>query len=281
MKEQAAEKIPARMSRKIKIILGLFFFLSALALIILCIWFGERYFFTENPRFIIRDIQFDCRSGYWAGKNEMEKQEKALAFARLAGIIPGKTNTFTLNLRKLRNRIRESEPEISDVTIRRELPDLIVFEVVSRIPCADTGRGFYLDNDGMVLLKERCPDLRGSLPLIASPTLKDALNRGEKVRSQDVLTALQIIHMITVSQDPKIRNIKIRRIVKFPNQDYMICELTYRDSQEVRKVMIPDKAMTPDEISHNIFRRLIDWLENKNDQILSLRYEGMGVSISQ
>lgn len=281
MKEQTAGKKAFSIPKKVKVILCLFFLLSAISLIVLCIWFGERYFFTENPRFIIRDIQFDCASGYWAGKNETEKQEKALAFARQAGIMPGSTNTFALNLHRLRSQIRKAEPEIADVTIRRELPDMIVFEVVSRIPCADTGRGFYLDEDGTVLRKDRCPDLRGSLPIIAMPALKNSLVRGEKVRSQDVLTALQIIHMIAVSQDPKVQKIKIQHAVRFPQQDYITLDLTYRDSQKIRKVMIPDRAMTSDEISRSIFGRLIDWLETKDDQILSLKYEGMGVSLSQ
>ena len=57
-------------SRRVKIILVAAFIVVAVCAVIVGLWFAGNALFRENPRFIIREIQLTCDTGYWNGKTE-------------------------------------------------------------------------------------------------------------------------------------------------------------------------------------------------------------------
>ena len=68
-----SEQKSGKMSSKTRVILALCVIFAGIALIAAAFWFSLRWLFYENPRLVIREIQLECTSGYWAGKTEQER----------------------------------------------------------------------------------------------------------------------------------------------------------------------------------------------------------------
>ena len=283
---EAKKQIP----RHVKIILAAIFIFVAICLLIVGLWFARNALFHDNPRFVIREIQLTCDSGYWKGKTENDRLRKTEEFAREFGIhykTDLQTNTFELDLSALRQRVLLRLPEIRTIEIRRHLPDMLSFDIRSRIPRADIGKGYYLDDDGTVL-DARYYDLpKHSLPFLNEfpDNLKD-LKRGSKVTSAAVLTALKFIRIIDTSADDKIRRIKLSKIVcvNKPGHKYTQCSFAYPaalPSAREFRIQIPD--VISDLEFRMLFERLIPALDAgltspNHSRVIDLRYKGPAFS---
>ncbi len=279
------KKNKKQLSKKAKILLSLSAVVLVLFLLVFGIWFGGRMLFQENDRFIIREVELQCQSGYWSGKDEEERIRKTQEFARLAKIECGRSNTFSLDLRQLRAGILQKEPEIRDITIRRQLPDLLLFGITPRIPRADTGYGYYLDEEGYALLKAKCPALEKSLPVVSCPNLNNLLVRGKKVEVPSILLALRFITMLAVSEDSNYREIELKNIMEFRKHAYIQCEFTYKGNPKKYTVKFSSK-ITDDQLNKDITKRLIPYLENsllhpELSRVIDLRFEGAAYSPGQ
>lgn len=284
MKKEKKEK--KEVSRQAKIIFAAVFIVVAVSILAAGIWLAGKILFRDNPRFVIREIQLSCDTGYWKGNSENDRLRKTEEFAREFGIhykTDLETNTFSLDLAALRQRIMRRLPEIRSIELRRRLPDMLEISIQSRIPRADTGNGYLLDDDGTILDAGYYNLPKNSLPLLNEfpDTLKN-LTRGNKVTSPAVLNALKFIRIIDTSNDDKIRRINLRQIlccVK-PDNQYTQCLFTYpfasRTAREFR-IQIPN--VIPDAEFRLLFERLIPALDAglvkpDHSRVIDLRYRG-------
>jgi len=271
------------MSRRTRIILALCVIFAGIVLTVSAFWFAMRWLFYENPRLVIREIQLECTSGYWAGKTEQERMVKAQEFARRAGIVPGETNLFSVDLRRLRESIRRDQPEIAHVSIRRELPDLLVFQIQNRMPRADTGFGYFLDDEGVALRSAYyTSDRRAGLPLVYSNNLRRELASDGKTSDPEIVVALDFIRMIVTSEDPCVSRISLRKVILVQNTDakYFQCELCYGKSQELFQVLLP-AGSSGEQLLRTVTERLIPILNASRNspataRTIDLRFEGRG-----
>ena len=273
-------------SRRVKIILAAAFIVVAVCAVIVGLWFAGNALFRENPRFVIREIQLTCDTGYWNGKTEDERLRKTEEFAKEFGIYYKtdlQTNTFDLDLAALRARILRSQPEIHALEIRRHLPDMLAFDIRSRIPRADMGNGYFLDDDGTILDARYYNLPKNSLPFLNEfPNNLRDLKRGTKVTSSAILTALKFIRIIDTSDDDKIRRIKLRQIVccNKPGNEYTQCMFAYpAASPAIREFRIQIPDVIPDAEFRILFERLIPALEAglnapSHSRVIDLRYKG-------
>lgn len=279
-------EVKKHISRRVKIILAAAFIVAAGCVLVFCLWFANKALFSENPRFIIREILLTCDAGYWKAKPGKEHLRKTEEFAKEFGIhynTDRKTNTFELDLAVLRKRIMRSQPEIQSLEIRRHLPDMLEFDIRSRIPRADLGKGFLLDDDGTVL-DARYYDLpKNSLTFLNEfpDNLKD-LKRGDKVTSSAVLSALKFIRIIDTSTDEKISRIKLRQIIccNQSGNKYTQCTFSYPSPLPgMREFRIQIPYVIPDSEFRILFERLIPALEAglstpNHSRVIDLRYQG-------
>ena len=263
-------------------ILALCVIFIGFALAAAAFWFSMNWLFYENPRLIIREVQLDCESGIWAvkGKPESEQTFKAQAFAKRYGIELGKTNIFSKNLSQLREDIRRDQPEIEHISIRRELPDLLVFKIQNRMPRADAGYGYFLDDEGLALRsKYYAQDDRAGLPLVYSDTLRQELSSEGKTTDPEIGVALAFIRMIATSVDPCIQRISIRKVIVVRNSDarYLQCEILYRDDPNPYRVLMPT-GVSAEQLRHCVAERLIPILNAPQNassgRAIDLRFEG-------
>lgn len=271
------------MSKKTRVILALCVIFAGILLVVAAFWFSMRWLFYENPRLTIREVQLECTSGFWYGKTEQERAFKAREFARRIGIVPGETNLFSVNLRNLRESILRDQPEIEHVSVWRELPDLLVFRIQNRIPRADTGQGYLLDDEGIALRPAYyAKDGRVGLPLVYSENLRRELASEGKTTEPEILDALSFIRMVVTSEDSRISRISIRKIIiiRTPDAKYLQCELVYGEGQNLFRVLLP--AGVFGEHSHRIAERLIPVLDDalrspSPPKMIDLRFEGAAV----
>lgn len=277
-----SEQKSGKMSSKTRVILALCVIFAGIALIAAAFWFSLRWLFYENPRLVIRELQLECTSGYWAGKTEQERSVKAQEFAKRIGIVLGETNLFAVDLRRLRDTIRRDQPEIEHISIRRELPDLLVFQIQNRVPRADTGFGYFLDDDGVALRPSYyTSDRRTGLPVVYSENLRRELSLTSKGKTTDpeIGVALAFIRMVVTSEDPCISRITIRKIIVIRNPDvrYLQCELTYRDDPKPYRVLLP-AGVSGEQLRRSVAERLIPVLNSMQNtssgRMIDLRFEG-------
>lgn len=271
------------MSRKTRVILALCVIFAGIALVAAAFWLSMRWLFYENPRLTIREVQLECTSGIWAGKSEQERAFKAREFARRIGIVPGETNLFAVNLRDLRESIRRDQPEIEHVSVWRELPDLLVFRIQNRVPRADTGSGYLLDDEGIALRSDYyAPDGRDGLPLVYSESLRRELASEGKTTDPEILDALGFIRAVVTSEDFRVSRISIRKVIVIRNSDakYLQCELVYGERQTRFRVLLPTSVSgeRPRRIAERLIPVLDDALRSPSPPgMIDLRFEGAAV----
>ena len=192
-----------------------------------------------------------------------------------------------MDLPFLRNRILRSQPEIHALEIRRHLPDMLEFNIRSRIPRADMGNGYFLDDDGTILDARYYQLPKNSLPFLNEfPNNLRDLKRGDKVNSAAILSALKFIRIIDTSDDSKIRRIKLRQIVccNQPGNQYTQCMFAYpASSPSIREFRIQIPAEIADAEFRILFERLIPALEAglnspRHSRVIDLRYKGPAFS---
>lgn len=105
-------------------------------------FYGTRYFFLNSPFFTIKEVVVNSSSPYSFRKGE--KKVKQLYVGR---------NIFTVDLKQVQALIKSDFPQLKKVEVRRNLPEILEIDVVSRGPVAviDTSGGIVIDAEGVVL----------------------------------------------------------------------------------------------------------------------------------
>ncbi len=163
-----------------------YFFIMFLCILILSgAIYGLRHFFLNSPYFTVRSIVINNDRGF-----SLDNEE-----SKLKKIYSGK-NIFKVDLRYMKNMIGKDLPQLKKVEARRELPNVLVVDIFSRLPAAviETSGGIVVDKDGVVLTIGE-----GKKDLINIVGLKYFLNvphRGERIDTPSLNKALNLINVI-------------------------------------------------------------------------------------
>jgi cell division septal protein FtsQ len=105
-------------------------------------FYGIRHFFLNSSFFAIREIVVNKDLGY--SFREGERKLERLYLGR---------NIFTVDLKQVQVLIKNDFPQFKKVEVRRNLPEALEVDIVSRGPAAliDTGGGIIIDAEGVVL----------------------------------------------------------------------------------------------------------------------------------
>ncbi len=158
---------------------------------------GLRYFFLNSRYFNVREIVINQDRGYslLAGENKLKR------------LYAGK-NIFAINLKEVQRVFKRDFPQLKQVEVRRDLPDTLEIDIISRDPVAviDSGGGFIIDKEGVVLAvgeKEKgLVEIKGISFFLSSPS------RGEKIDNQMLDKALVLIDGLRRKMRYQIKNVE-------------------------------------------------------------------------
>ncbi len=160
--DKSVRNDPQSFQRRLVIIAAMV--LTGLVLSLALLAFLKHTLYTENPKFIISDINKIEISGF----NKLDRKQ----LIKEAGIekLVVKKNFFDIPLKTLRNKIKEN-PLVEDVEIRRLLPSSMSIKVTERIPVARLGKAYpapamLVDRKGAVIPPVDLNDFKG-LPVLA------------------------------------------------------------------------------------------------------------------
>ena len=110
---------------------------------------GVWYFFLNSEFFAIKEIVVNRDQSYAPWQPE----------ARLKRLYIGR-NIFTVDLKQAQALINSEFPQVRKVEVRRNLPEILEIDIVSREPIAviDTNGGIVIDAEGVVLAVGEKPE---------------------------------------------------------------------------------------------------------------------------
>ncbi|MFC1479899.1 cell division protein FtsQ/DivIB, partial [Candidatus Omnitrophota bacterium] len=143
---------------------------------------GARHFFLNSQFFTVKEIAVNefRGSSFIEGKQTLEK------------LYVGQ-NIFTVDLKQAQAMIKKDFPELRKVEVRRNLPDELEIDILSRKPIAviAAGKGIIIDREGVVLAvggdTGALVKIKGVKFFLIRPS------RGEKVKSVILSKALVLL----------------------------------------------------------------------------------------
>jgi len=252
--------------------------------VIACVllWLAYRTLFPNNPRLIVNSIRLAGNSGYWSPADPDERQERMDRICGILMIHPGRTPMFSgkkeYDLAAMAAKLRTEIPELERADIRRVLPDQLIFELHERIPVANLGAGFYLDDNGIVLDQSAYYDVSGSLPALScKPSSVRAsgdnspFNRGEILSDVSIRTVLDFIRLT------RLKYTDVRPKSFYIAQDFIQCDLLYKNDPDLFTVQIPLRVRE-EVLREDVFGRLLPKLEtavrnHEDERCLDLRFK--------
>lgn len=151
-------------------------------LLVAGIIYGAGYYFLNNQVFAVKEIVVNKDRNY--SFEEGERKLNRLYVGR---------NIFTVELSQMQALISSDFPQLRKIDVRRNLPDVLEVDIVSRDPVAviDTAGGIVVDREGVVLnIGDRLEDL------VKIKGLSFFLNRpstGEKINNESLDKALILL----------------------------------------------------------------------------------------
>ncbi len=175
---------PHRYKRKKSIFRNRFFWLGVLIFIIIGATF---YFLFFSEVFQVEKIILT------GGKKVSTEEIKQFIEGKLEGkVLFFRTKSiFSVNLDETGKNILDNFPQISEVKIKRGLPDVLNVLVTERLGLAiwcRQDRCFLLDKEGIIF--EEIPGLETEMAKIKDQTLRNNLKLGEKVIEKDVFSEI-------------------------------------------------------------------------------------------
>ena len=143
---------------------------------------GGWYYFFKSSAFSIESIVINKPRGYvfTVGENKLKR------------LYSGR-NIFAVDLDQVETLVRNEYPQLRNVEVKRDLPNTLEVDIVSREPFAylDTAGGIVLDREGMVLSSGDVPEgiikIKGINFFLTKPTV------GSKVDNAALDKALILI----------------------------------------------------------------------------------------
>ena len=270
------------LSKKAKFWIGLCLAVIIPAIAGVLLWLAYRALFPNNPRLIVNSIRLAGNSGYWSPADPDERQERMNRILTILRIHPGRTPMFSgekeYDLAAMTAKLRAEIPELERADIRRILPDQLIFELHERIPVANLGANYYIDDSATVLDKSAYYDISASLPSLsckpsAARASDDAapFKRGEVLSNSSIRTVLDFIRLTRLEfTDVHIKTIYI-------SQDFIQCDLFYKNDPGAFTVLIPLRVRE-EQLRDDVFGRLIPKLDSSirnhdEERSLDLRFK--------
>ena len=177
--------------------LKIFLFILLVGLMVAGIAYGAKHFFLYNPIFNIKDVEIINVRGY-----SFEEGERILR-QRYTG-----ENIFKVNLKQAQDLIKNKYPQFKKVEVRRNLPDVLEVNMVTRAPAAviESAGGIVIDSEGVVLTVGE-----GSKDLVGIKGVSFFLNipsRGQTIKNRDLEEALSILEVLRKKLRGRIKDIK-------------------------------------------------------------------------
>ena len=269
------------LSRKTKFWIGL-----SLAVIIpiiagVLMWLAYRALFPNNSRLVVKSVRLAGNSGYWSPANPEDRQDRMDRILAILRIHPGRTPMFSgekeYDLAAMTAKLRAEIPELERAEIRRVLPDQLIFELHERIPVANLGPNFYIDDSAMVLDKSAYIDISASLPTLScKPSAvrmsgdASPFKRGEVLADSSIRTVLDFIRLTRL----EYTDIRIKYI--YIAADFIQFDLFYKNDPGAFTVLIPLRVRE-EVLRDDIFKHLLSKLESsvrnhETDRSLDFRF---------
>ena len=165
--------------------------LFAVAILLLC-WLtfaGVRYvLLVRNAHFTVQRVDVNVYGQL--------SEAAVLEIVTKQGIETGKTNLFSLDLRKMRRQLAGSHVLIKQVVLSRVLPDTLRVDVYERDPVAQLlrRRGRMLDEAGTVLPPGANPRM-WNLPIVTGVANAGSAEEGDLLDDALLRTALKLIQL--------------------------------------------------------------------------------------
>ena len=175
-------------------------------------------------------------------------------------------------------KLRSEIPELERADIRRVLPDQLIFELHERIPVANLGTGFYIDEDGVVLDQSAYYDVSGSLPALScKPSSVRASGDGAPFQRGEILTDVSIRTVLDFIRLTRLKYTDVRPKSFYIAQDFIQCDLIYKNDPDVFTIQIPLRVRE-ELLREDIFGRLLPKLEtavrnHEDERCLDLRFK--------
>lgn len=249
----------------------LFFFLNV---VLMCIFGLNILLFTGNERFTLREVVIAPPPGYeytyWNSDMKNNRNERIDQICTDLQLVPGTTNLFDLDIRKMRETMLQRNPEIWKIEIRKVYPDQLKFIIRESRPFLKLGNGRSLNEQYQVVNSDRYE--RMDLPLFQDPfdEMLKKLEPGDKYQSQPVEFALALVKHLQ-EKFPQISLISITR-----RDLYMDCRVKYKN--HLFRVWLPYPLKLEEDLYKNKIPQLHDRLQalHQNKQysvLIDLRFK--------
>jgi cell division septal protein FtsQ len=179
--------------------------------------FGLRHFFLNSGFFTVKEIMVNRDRSY--SFREGEEKIKKLYIGK---------NIFSLDLLKMQRSIEKNFPQLQKVEVRRNLPDRIEVDIVSREPIAviDTAGGIVIDREGVVLAAgvedKDCVKIKGIRFFINAPS------KGRRIRSRALNRALALLQELRRKLGRDAKDVEYIDISDRNNTLLGICGITVK-----------------------------------------------------
>lgn len=245
-------------------------------------WLAYLALFPKNSRLVVNSIRLAGNSGYWSPADPDDRQERTDRILAILRIRPGVTPLFSgrpeYDLASMAAKLHTEIPELERADIRRVLPDQLIFELHERVPVANLGANYYIDDSAIVLDKSAYYDVSASIPSIsckpsAVRASRDAgaFQRGEVLSDSSIRTVLDFLRLARLEfTDVHPKYIYIA-------QDFIQCDLLYRNDPGMFTVLIPLRVreeMLRDDVYGRLLPKLESTIRNHEDErSLDLRFK--------
>lgn len=208
VKVRSRKAAQQRVGRMISLACKLILFVGILSGLYLGVEEGLRRFLWENPYYALADVEVKA-------DGTLTKEQVMHA----AGIFEG-ANIFAVNLSRARADLTNL-PQVSEVEIRRVLPNRIIMHVFERKPVAwltpsgiddpsTSDKSFLIDGNGVLISpKVRLPEYV-NLPVISGQDI-ESLKAGQTVEEPELKGALALVKLNSDSPRFAFQNIDVSK----------------------------------------------------------------------
>ena len=270
------------LSKKAKFWIGLSLAVCIPLIAAVLLWLAYLALFPNNPRLVVNSVRLAGNSGYWSPADPDERQARMDYILSILRIRPGGTPMFSgkkeYDLAAMAAKLRTEIPELERADVRRVLPDQLIFELHERIPVANLGANFYIDDTATVLDKSSYYDVSGSLPALScKPSAvrasheADPFKRGEVLNDSSIRTVLDFLRLT------RLEFTDVHPKLVYISQDFIQFDLLYRNDPDAFSVLIPLRVRE-EQLRDDIFGRLLPKLESsvrnhEAERSLDLRFK--------
>lgn len=223
----------------------------------------KRSLFSRNEHFTIKQVLI---------KGSVSWEAREVQILQYGKIKLGETNLFSVDIRKLREKII-SLPSVENASVSRKLPDILIINIEERIPRVAFnfhGRRWYADEKGVVFSAASYGKIKRDLPLLGGFSLPETLAEGDTV-SNFIFPATLSAICNRYYPEFSIQTMDLSK------KRYLIVKIRSIDDFEIYTAIFPkEKAVEKFALFKWALAKSIE--EDTGKKIFDLRFEGQVVT---